>query len=185
MNLSAASCVLVAWDRVDDYDDVTAFCRRIHPRLLGAMVLQTGDGELAADVTQEALARTCERWPSVRTMERPEGWVFRVAFNMVASGGRRRRSERAVRERLESGWVEARIDADPVDLFTVRAALDALAPRQRAVIVLRYFADLSVADTATVLDCAQGTVKSLTSSAMSHLRDRLELDAPAADPGHG
>jgi RNA polymerase sigma factor (sigma-70 family) len=64
---------------------------------------------------------------------------------------------------------------DAADRLAVRAAVASLPPRQRAVLVLRYFDDLSVADAAAALDCAEGTVKSLTHQAIAALRDRLAV----------
>jgi RNA polymerase sigma factor (sigma-70 family) len=70
--------------------------------------------------------------------------------------------------------------ADVTDALAVRAAVAALPPRQRAAVVLRYFADLSVDQTAAVLGCAPGTVKSLTSQAIASLRDRFEVEVTHA-----
>ena len=79
-------------------------------------------------------------------------------------------------------------DGDFVDTLTARAALmEALAglpPRQRACVVLRYFEDLSVADTATALGCSQGNVKSQTSRALFSLRSRFE-DSPFGELAEG
>ena len=56
------------------------FCRELSPRLIGALVIQFGDRVRAEDVAQEALARAWSRWPSVAAMNRPQSWVFTVAF---------------------------------------------------------------------------------------------------------
>jgi RNA polymerase sigma factor (sigma-70 family) len=65
---------------------------------------------------------------------------------------------------------------DASDRLTLRTAIESLPPRQRAAIVLRYYADLSVVDTADAMSCAPGTVKSLCSQAIATLRQRLEED---------
>jgi RNA polymerase sigma-70 factor (sigma-E family) len=152
--------------------DVTAFCRRVHPRLVGALGLHCGDVRVAEELAQETLARVWERWPTVRAADSPEAWTFRVAFNLANSRYRRRAAE----ERAY-GRVGIRRDEedgpDTAGRLAVRAAVASLPPRQRAVIVLRYFADFSVEDTATAMRCAPGTVKSLTSRAMAGLRAHL------------
>lgn len=156
-----------------DDDGLASFCEVMYPRLVGALVLRIGDRDAAEDLAQEALCRVCERWSQVRAMDRPEGWVFTVAFNLSRSWWRR--SAVALRARARMAH-ELPSEAATDDLTThawVRDAVAALPARQRDVIVLRYFAGLSVAETATAMRCAEGTVKSLTSKASAGLRLRL------------
>jgi RNA polymerase sigma-70 factor (sigma-E family) len=152
--------------------DVTAFCRRVYPRLVGALGLHCGDGRVAEELAQETLTRVWERWPTVRAADSPDAWTFRVAFNLANSRFRRRAAEERAYGRLG-----IRRDADELpntaDAIAVRDAVASLPPRQRAVILLRYFTDFSVEDTATAMGCAPGTVKSLTSRAIDGLRARL------------
>ena len=153
-----------------------AFCGAVSPRLVGALVLQTADRTDAEDITQEAMARAWSRWPEVSAMERREGWVFRVAFNLAASGRRRRAAGRRATARL-APVAEGR--ADPVaDRLDLREALAGLPDRQRSAIVLRHYAGMSVADAAAVLGCAEGTIKSLTSQGLTGLRQALGRDYP-------
>jgi RNA polymerase sigma factor (sigma-70 family) len=159
-------------------DDVGTFCRAMHPRLVGALALHCGDRHVAEELAQETLARVWERWPSVREMASPESWTYRVGFNLAASRFRRRSAERRARARAGEG-----LDAHVPDLasaLAVRAAVAALPPRQRAAVVLRYFADLSVDDTAAALRCAPGTVKALTSQAITALRATFEVEVTNA-----
>ena len=100
-----------------------------------------------------------------------------MAFNLAKSGFRRLRVARRVAALCDGA---AASDSDPTDAITVRSAVAALPPRQRAAVVLRYFNDLSVADTAEILGCADGTVKALTSQALATLRSRLDTDVPDA-----
>ena len=72
-------------------------------------------------------------------------------------------------------------DPDAADRVAVRVAIADLPDRQRAALVLRYFADLSVAETAVALECAPGTVKSLTSKAVDGLRRRLGVAMEVLD----
>lgn len=159
---------------MDHPPGVVAFCRSVHPRLAGSLTLHCGDRGVAEEVAQEALARAWERWAAVSAMDSPERWVYRVAFNLATSRGRRRSAERRARQRLAARPAVGVPDRD--DALAVRAAVASLPPRQRAAVVLRYFADLPVADVAEVLGCAEGTVKSLTSHAIAALRDRLDLE---------
>ena len=158
-------------------DDASAFCRAMHPRLVGALALHCGDRDVAEELSQETLARVWERWSTVRTMESPEAWALRVGFNLAASRFRRRAAERRARARL--GPVDERV-ADESAALEVREAVASLPPRQRAALVLRYFADLPVDETAEILGCAPGTVKSLTSQAIASLRARFEVEVTSA-----
>lgn len=75
-------------------DDVDAFCRELHPQLLGSLRLYLGDAETARELTQDALVRVIERWPQVATMDHPKAWAYRVAFNLAHSRLRRVAAER-------------------------------------------------------------------------------------------
>jgi RNA polymerase sigma-70 factor (sigma-E family) len=151
--------------------DAEELCRRLYPRLVRSLALFCGDLAAAEELAQEAFVRTWDRWPSVSQMTNRDGWVFRVGFNLATSRARRRRIEAralaAAANRPQSGSP----DVDVV--LSVRAAVASLPPRERAAIVLRYFADLTVDDTAAVMACQPGTVKSLTSHAMAHLHAAL------------
>jgi RNA polymerase sigma-70 factor (sigma-E family) len=153
-------------------DEFVAFCVAIRPRLVGALGLQCGHA-VGEELVQETFVRTWERWPEVRRADNPEAWAFRVGFNLANSWIRRRSAARRAhryepREQIDPG--------DPSSSVAVRSAVAALPPRQRAVIVLRYFADLPVAEVAVIVGCAPGTVKSLTHNALALLRDRIALD---------
>ena len=150
-----------------------ALCRKLQPSVFGALAFYCGSIELAEDLTQETLLRVWKHWASVSAMDRPDRWALRVAFNLAKSGWRRRRVERAVAQTRVARPAGA---ADAADALTVRAAVALLPERQRAAIVLRYFNDLSVADTATVLDCSPGTVKALTHQGVANLRAHLATE---------
>jgi len=143
------------------------------PALLRSAWLLTGDEALAEDLVQAALARVWPRWDRIhRSDSSAEAYVRRVMVTTYANWWRRRwRSEQPTADVPEQ--------ATPADSFAeaderavVRRALAVLPPRQRAVIVLRYYADLTERQTAGLLGCSVGTVKSQTSKALSRLREQ-------------
>ena len=141
-----------------------------HPTVHRALVLAGCSPAVAADVAQEAFVRAYERWRRVSVMERPQAWVFRVAFNH-----RRRTAGRDARP-VPAALVAARPDggAEVDDDLDLRDALARLPDRQRAAVVLRYYADLPLADVAEVMGVATGTVKSTLHAALASLRIDLE-----------
>lgn len=133
-----------------------------------AMLLTAGDRYAAEDLVQTALTRVYVHWRRIR-QEGPGPYAHRILVNAFLDDRRRatRRPELVTAETIEP---RPEAPVDPDDLLAVRDALRQLAPRQRAVLVLRYFEDLDVAETARVLECSQGTVKSQTSKALQRLR---------------
>ena len=148
-----------------------AFCHREHPRLVGTLSLYTGDGDLARELAQEALAIACRDWPKVSRMGAPGVWVQRVALNLAKRQFSRWRAERRALARRGPDEQTLR-EADVADHVAVRQAVAGLPRRQRTALVLRYYADLPVGEVAEVMGCAPGTVKALTSQALARLRDR-------------
>ena len=149
------------------------FCREEYPNVVRAAYLITGDCEEALDVAQEAFVRSYQRWRQVSTMNAPAWWVTKVAANLAISWRRRQRLRR--REGGDAGTVLAALDPEPVG-DDVMAALATLTPAQRTVVVLRLFADQSVDQTATALGKRPGTVRALTSQAMSLLREFFDVE---------
>jgi RNA polymerase sigma-70 factor (sigma-E family) len=160
---------------VDATHAQVAFIEREHPRLVGALSLYCGDADLAEEVAQEALARACRDWSRVASMRSPGAWTHRVAINLVNSWFRRRAAERRARAR-HGVPPEAAHEVDRADIVAIRHAVAALPPRQRAAVVLRYYADLPVAEAAAVLGCAEGTVKALTHRGLTALRRAFAED---------
>jgi RNA polymerase sigma-70 factor (sigma-E family) len=155
--------------------DAAAFAEFVAARsaaLHRTAYLLVGDRGLAQDLLQEALTKTYVAWPRLRDPGRAEAYT-RTALTTTAITWYRRRS-----------WGERPVDAVPepagdglADDVATRAllwhALQALPPRQRAAIVLRYYEDLTEAQTAAVLGCAVGTVKSQVFDGLRTLRARL------------
>ena len=138
------------------------------PRLYRTAYLMVGDHGLAEDLVQTALAKTYVAWPRIDDPNAATAYARTCVTNEALTWFRKRGwSSEVVGEPAEdraSTW------EDPSTRPTVLAALRQLAPRQRAVIVLRYYADASVAETAQTLGCSTGTVKSQTSDALAKLR---------------
>jgi RNA polymerase sigma-70 factor (sigma-E family) len=153
----------------DDDGALDAFCHGIYPTLVGSLTLYTGDRELARELAQEAVSRVCQHWPRVRQMDAPQAWAHRVAMNLANSWFRRRKAERSANARLEA-FPESQETLRRDDVLALRAAVAALPRRQREVLVLRYFRDLTVEQTAREMGCRPGTVKAFTSRAIASLR---------------
>jgi RNA polymerase sigma-70 factor, ECF subfamily len=138
-----------------------------------SLALATGDRLGAEDVAQEAFAQAFRRWNHVGSMESPIGWVYVVALNRARRGWRRR-VEADPGDRAAAAEDHATAVLTAVQL---RVALSELTARQRTAVVLRYLADLPIADIAVALDCAPGTVKATIHQALGRMRVELEEDA--------
>ena len=150
--------------------EVDDFCRREYERLYGTLRLYCGDVWLAEELVQEALARAVRHREKVGRMEAPSAWVHRVAINLANSSFRRSAAERRALRRTRVG--DSFEDPDGPTLIAVRQAVAALPPRQREVVILRFFHDLPVRAAAERMACAEGTVKGLLADAIRSLRAR-------------
>jgi len=153
------------------------FYRRSWPAIFRAAYLIAGDAETARDLAQEAFERAFSHWRKVSVMDRPEAWVHRVVANLALSWRRRQRLAGArtppAGSDREAGR-EARPDAAAdATVPMIVAALRALPPAQRAAVVLRHYADLSIEETARTLGKRPGTVRSLAAQGIARLRSML------------
>jgi RNA polymerase sigma-70 factor (sigma-E family) len=134
--------------------------------------LLTGDHHAAEDLLGNTLVIVAARWRRVAEVADPVAYVRKVLYHELVSTWRRSRYLRA--EYSTDQVPERRAPADEADTAVRRIVLEnalaKLTPRQRAVIVLRFYEDLSEADTAEVLGCSVGTVKSQTHYALGRLR---------------
>ena len=155
--------------------------------LMNTAYLISGDESEAEDLVQECLVRVAKRWRRVRAMDQPAAYARRILVNLAIDD--RRGQTRRRQELAHVAQTEQETELDELDLIDHRAeaafeaitvrgplldALRRLSPQQRAVIVLRYFHDLSEAETARLLGCGVGTVKSSTARALERLRDIVE-----------
>lgn len=149
-------------------------------RLRRAIAVTLGDGDLAAEATDEAMARALERWGQVGRYANPAGWVYRVAVNYATS--RRRRIKRRVLRAETPDRAEWMVDRD----LELAQALGRLSDDHRAVVVLRFQLDWTIDQIAAALDVPAGTIKSRLSRALGELRRGLEQVGRApADRGDG
>jgi RNA polymerase sigma-70 factor (sigma-E family) len=139
-------------------------------RLRRTAYLMTGDWQAAADAAQEALVRVYVAWPRLERAGGLPTYARRALVSSIVDASRRRSTRERYEERVP-GEADRSDHADQlVDRVLLMEALAGLPARQRACVVLRYFDDLSVADTASALGCSEGTVKSQTSKGLDHLR---------------
>jgi RNA polymerase sigma-70 factor (sigma-E family) len=143
------------------------------PGLYRTAFMLLGDRGLAEDLAQTALTKTYAAWGRIEDKSAARAYAQRTMFNTAASWFRRTGWRK---EYPMSEVPDFRVSGSAEDLATRSGVMDALAqlpPRQRAVVVLRFYEDLSVAETADALGCSTGTVKSQTFEAFSKLRTLL------------
>lgn len=152
--------------------------------LLRTAYLVVWDAVEAEDLVQECLLAVARRWPRVRRMDHPHAYARRVLINLALDGARRRTRHRQELVGDEAATLAATPDessARRLNAVGVRSelieALGMLPPRQRAVLVLRYFEDLSEAQVAELLGCSVGTVKSTASRGLTRLQAALSPDS--------
>jgi RNA polymerase sigma-70 factor (sigma-E family) len=158
-------------------DEFDAFVAGNLEHLLKTAYLITWDSGEAEDLVQECLFRVARRWPRVRRMANPRAYARRILVNLAVDGARGRARRRGELESpSEFGDGPARdLLAGLETRDELLEALARLSTRQRAVLVLRYFNDLTEAQTAAVLGCEPGTVKSNASRGLARLREALSL----------
>jgi len=160
--------------RSSDAADFSTFVAASSTRLLRTAFLLTGERGAAEDLLQTSLEKTYRRWGRIRRKEIPEAYVRRILVNAATDSWRRGRGARDVE--LQESDLASGLDADLERIPTRTALMDCvrqLPAGQRAVLVLRYFDDLTEAETAATLGCSIGTVKSQHARAMARLRALL------------
>lgn len=144
--------------------------------------LLMGNRHDAEDLAQLALARALVAWRKHGRLENPDGYVYRIMINARAARWRRL----DVRQEVLGGWVPDGVapnhegQSDQAD--ELMRALAALPRTQRTAVVLRYYVDMSLEETAKAMGCSVGTVKSYASRGLARLRAALD---EALDPTHG
>jgi RNA polymerase sigma-70 factor (sigma-E family) len=150
--------------------EFSAFVHRRWPQLVRLGFVLTGDAGLAEDLAQTALARVYASWPRICRSGDPDAYVRQVMVNANRSRFRKHR----VAEQLTGAVPEPPPPADAIrccdDRVALLAALMGLPPRQRSVVMLRFWLDMTETQVADELGCSVGTVKSQASRALAALR---------------
>jgi RNA polymerase sigma-70 factor (sigma-E family) len=156
-------------------NDVTGFSELVaarSPALLRTAFLVVGDHQLAQDLLQESLVKAYVAWPRLRDVTKAEAYVRRTIVTTAISWRRRRSFHERPVDDPPSTW-----GIDPTEELALHdlvwQQVSSLPPRQRAALVLRYYEDLTETQTAEVLGCSVGTVKSQVSAALDKLRQRV------------
>ncbi|MGH3680722.1 MAG: SigE family RNA polymerase sigma factor [Natronosporangium sp.] len=166
--------------RVDAEQDFVEYLSARLPRLHRTAYLLCGDAHLAEDLVQSTALALYRKWRTVASADNRDAYVHRVLVNQFLGERRRHWSRVLLSDRPPEPSPRPPGDgAEERD--AVRAALARLGARQRAVLVLRFFCDLTVADTAVTLRCSEGTVKSQTARGLATMR-RLLAAAPDSAP---
>lgn len=154
-------------------DEFQDFMRGRWPAMVRLAYTLTGDQGHAEDIAQAAFTKAYVSWGRVRRAGDPNAYVRQIVIHENSKRFRRQR----VRENLQASVPEQAFDNDSAlaERTVLREALNLLGPRQRAVLVLRFWLDMSEAATARALGCSVGTVKSQTSRALATLRTRADL----------
>ena len=155
----------------DDNDSFESFVAGRSTALVRTAYLLTGDRSSAEDLVQSALVKVAPRWDRICAAGPPEAYVRTVMYREHVSAWRRRgTAEQWQLVASISGDVAPDPSAEITLRLTVAVALDRLTRKQRAVIVLRYFDDLSETAVADLLGCSVGNVRSQTARALERLR---------------
>jgi RNA polymerase sigma-70 factor (ECF subfamily) len=153
--------------------EIEPLFRAHYTRLVRALAVVCGDGEVAADAVQEAFVRAHVRWRRLRHYDDPVGWIRRVALNLVRDDHRRALRKRRAVARLAAEPAASGGEPEP---DTLTAMLATLPHQQRVAVALYYVEGLSIAEVATTMELAEGTVKSHLHDARLHLRNIIESE---------
>ena len=161
-------------------DELADFVRARYPQLLRRGYLLTGNQQAAEDLVQEALARCCAAWRRHPITE-PDAYVHRVMVNVLISRSRLRR----LREDATADVPEVRasdVTSQHADRDVVWQALLETPPRQRAVLVLRFYEGMTESEIAACMDTTVGTVRSQTAKGLARLRELAPTAIRTEDP---
>lgn len=185
--ISAEIPIVVAAPSIDEYETIDtvatfeAFYAEHRDPIARAVAIAIGDVDLAAESTDEAMIRAYQRWSKVGALDRPAGWVFRVAVNQSRSRFRRlaRRAKYAAVMQRDSD--DDRPFADSIGDRSLVVALQQLDPDQRDVVVLRILLEFSELECADALGIRPGTAKSRLHRGLAHLRAAVPHLDPSSD----
>ena len=154
-------------------DEFEQWYREVYPRVVTTLTVVLGSTEDAADASAEAFLRAYQRWDRVVGMDRPDGWVYRVALNVGRRHGRRRRAD-AARSRAVALPFRTAEATEALDEF--QALVEGLSDRMKGVLALRYVADLTEPMIADVLRISRSTVSSTLRDAYARIERSLDAE---------
>jgi RNA polymerase sigma-70 factor (sigma-E family) len=163
-------------------DEFVEFAAASFGRLWRTAFLLCGDWHTAEDLTQTTLAKVFAAWRRINHRDAVHAYAMRTLLNTYLTESRRKRPTELLTGQLPELPVEA---PDPELRLAVLAALATLPPKARAVVVLRYWADLSVDQVAGLLGCSAGNVKSQSARGLDKLRLLLDDPNVARTAGNG
>jgi RNA polymerase sigma-70 factor (sigma-E family) len=164
-------------DHVTPAEEFVEFATVTSPRLRRTAFLLCGDWHTAEDLAQATLVKVFTSWRRISRKDAADSYATRTLVNTYLADKRRKRVGEVLTGTLPERPVQAQT---PEVRVLVLSALATLPPKARAVVVLRYWSDLSVEQVATLLDCSTGNVKSQSARALDKLRVLL-ADAPGDD----
>lgn len=153
-------------------DEFSEFAEAAAPRLRRTAFLLCGDWHTAEDLVQSALAKVFVAWRRIQRQDAAHAYATRTLMNCYLSDRRLKRPVEILTDQLPESQSTA---PGPETRLVVLAALATLPPKARAVVVLRYWMDLSIDDVASLLGCSTGNVRSQSTRALAKLRDELEM----------
>ena len=168
----------VSEPREVDQSSFEEFYEAEHGRLVTSVLLATGQADTARDAADEAFLRALMAWPRVSAMASPAGWTYRVALNVARRRERRRTLERTLLARRSP---PPDVPAPAGEAWAVVAELP---PRQRTAIVLRFVADMTEAQIASVMGITRSTVSSTLADASRTLARSLDEEPEPAGGTH-
>ncbi|MGW6487106.1 SigE family RNA polymerase sigma factor [Streptomyces sp. NPDC055056] len=172
--------------QAEQEDRFQDFVRARWPQLVRTAYLLTGDVHHAEDLTQTALAKAYQSWRRISRADNPEAYVRRMLVTCNSDRFRKRRISESLTASVpeRAGCDEGAVRVE--ERSSLLAGLAQLPSRQRAVVVLRYWEDLSEAEVAEMLGCSAGTVKSQASKGLAKMRSYPGLaDSRAVSGGRG
>jgi RNA polymerase sigma-70 factor (ECF subfamily) len=161
-------------------EEFDAFMTASWASLYRTAMLMTGDAHLAEDLLQNVMGKVYKAWPRVSKVEHPRAYARTVLANEASSWWRKRSSSEVPTETLPEKTASSGHEDRVVDTDVMWQALGQLPSRQRAVVVLRYYEDLSGAEIAAVLGISEGAVKSHAHRALRSLETALMTGADNA-----
>lgn len=180
----------VDWVMDPRHPDFDRFVADSADSLVRTAYLIVWDLQEAEDLVQETMVKVARRWPKVRSMEHPAAYARRILVNLTLDGSAKRSRRRQEltgelpsNDELPSNGAAPDVAGALATQDELVRALATLPPRQRAVLVLRYFLDLPEAEVAEALQCSLGTVKSTASRGLARLEETLRpVNEPRSIP---